>query len=82
MIRLRRLFRVFGRGTIEFLRPANRAVLAYVRRYEEDDAILCIANLARNVQPVHLDLRAFAGLVPVEIWVTRNSPSSASNRTF
>ncbi len=67
MIRLRRLFRVFGRGTIDFLRPANRAVLAYVRRYEEDDAILCIANLARNVQPVHLDLRAFAGLVPVEI---------------
>ena len=64
MIRLRRLFRVFGRGTIEFLQPANRAVLAYVRRYEEDDAILCVANLARNVQPVHLDLGAFAGLVP------------------
>ncbi|RPI57033.1 MAG: maltose alpha-D-glucosyltransferase [Acidobacteria bacterium] len=67
MIRLRRLFRVFGRGTIDFLKPSNRAVLAYVRRYEEDDAILCVANLARNVQPVHLDLRAFAGLVPVEI---------------
>jgi maltose alpha-D-glucosyltransferase/alpha-amylase len=67
MIRLRRLFRVFGRGTIEFLKPANRAVLAYVRRYQEDDAVLCVANLARSVQPVHLDLRAFAGLVPVEI---------------
>jgi maltose alpha-D-glucosyltransferase/alpha-amylase len=67
MIRLRRLFRVFGRGTLEFLQPANRAVLAYVRRYEDDDAVLCVANLARNVQPVHLDLRAFSGLVPVEI---------------
>ncbi len=67
MIRLRRLFRVFGRGTIEFLQPANRAVLAYVRRYQNDDAVLCVANLARNVQPVHLDLSAFAGLVPVEI---------------
>jgi maltose alpha-D-glucosyltransferase / alpha-amylase len=67
MIRLRRLFRVFGRGTIEFLEPANRAVLAYVRRYQKDDAVLCVANLARNVQPVHLDLRAFAGLMPVEI---------------
>ena len=67
MIRLRRLFRVLGRGTIDFLQPANRAVLAYVRRHEEDDAILCVANLARNVQPVHLDLSAFAGLVPVEI---------------
>jgi maltose alpha-D-glucosyltransferase/alpha-amylase len=75
MIRLRRLFRVFGRGTLEFLRPANRAVLAYIRRYEDDDPILCVANLARNVQPVHLDLRAFAGLVPVEILGYTDFPS-------
>ena len=32
MIRLRKLFKVFGRGTIEFLQPANRKVLAYVRQ--------------------------------------------------
>jgi maltose alpha-D-glucosyltransferase/alpha-amylase len=67
MIRLRRLFRVFGRGAIEFLQPANRAVLAYIRSHEKDDAVLCVANLARKVQPVHLDLSAFAGFVPVEI---------------
>jgi maltose alpha-D-glucosyltransferase/alpha-amylase len=66
MIRLRRLFSVFGRGSLEFLRPANRSVLAYVRR-SADDVILCVANLARNVQPVHLDLSAFAGLTPVEM---------------
>ena len=46
MIRLRRLFRVFGRGTIEFLQPANRKVLAYIRRFGED-VILCVANLSR-----------------------------------
>ena len=34
LIRLRRLFKAFGRGTLEFLDPANRKVLAYVRRYE------------------------------------------------
>ncbi|HET9468750.1 MAG TPA: maltose alpha-D-glucosyltransferase [Vicinamibacterales bacterium] len=67
MIRLRRLFSVFGRGTIEFLKPANRAVLAYLRRHQ-DDVVLCVANLARNVQPVHLDLSAFAGLTPVEMF--------------
>jgi maltose alpha-D-glucosyltransferase/alpha-amylase len=66
MIRLRRLFQVFGRGTLEFLKPANRAILAYVRRHDED-LVLCVANLARNVQPVHLDLSAFTGLVPVEM---------------
>jgi maltose alpha-D-glucosyltransferase/alpha-amylase len=67
MIRLRRLFKVFGRGTIEFLKPANRAILAYVRR-EQDDVVLCVANLARHVQPAHLDLSAFAGMVPIEMF--------------
>ena len=66
MIRLRRMFHVFGRGTLEFLRPQNRKVLAYIRR-EGDDVILCVANLARTSQPAELDLSAFEGLVPVEM---------------
>jgi maltose alpha-D-glucosyltransferase / alpha-amylase len=66
MIGLRRQFRVFGRGTIEFLPAENRKALAYVRRYQED-LILCVANLARSVQPVELDLSRFKGLTPVEM---------------
>jgi maltose alpha-D-glucosyltransferase/alpha-amylase len=66
LIRLRKQFKVFGRGSIEFLSPSNRKVLAYVRRYRED-IILCVANLARSVQPVELDLKTFAGLTPVEM---------------
>jgi maltose alpha-D-glucosyltransferase/alpha-amylase len=66
MIKLRRLFRVFGRGSLEFLRPSNRKVLAYLRRYGTD-VVLCVANLARTPQPVVLDLAAFEGAVPVEM---------------
>jgi maltose alpha-D-glucosyltransferase/alpha-amylase len=66
MVRLRKLFKVFGRGTIEFLQPANRKVLAYVRKYRKD-VILCVANLSRSVQPVELDLSALSGCVPVEM---------------
>jgi maltose alpha-D-glucosyltransferase / alpha-amylase len=66
MIRLRKQFKVFGRGTMEFLQPTNQKVLAYIRRYR-DDVILCAVNLSRAVQPVELDLSAFAGLVPVEM---------------
>jgi maltose alpha-D-glucosyltransferase/alpha-amylase len=66
MIRLRRLFHVFGRGRLEFLKPENRKVMAYIRRYEAD-TILCVANLSHFVQPVTLDLSAFAGLSPVEM---------------
>ena len=32
LIRLRRLFKAFGRGTLDFLDPANQKVLAYLRR--------------------------------------------------
>ena len=37
MIALRKLFKVFGRGTQEFLAPENRKVLAYLRQYTPDD---------------------------------------------
>ncbi|MCL2660460.1 MAG: maltose alpha-D-glucosyltransferase [Acidobacteriaceae bacterium] len=33
MIALRKLFHVFGRGTLEFLSPENRKILAYLRHY-------------------------------------------------
>ena len=66
MIRLRKQFKVLGRGTIEFLSPSNGKVLAYVRRYR-DNVILCVANLSRTVQPAELDLSGFAGLMPVEM---------------
>jgi maltose alpha-D-glucosyltransferase/alpha-amylase len=66
MIRLRRLFKVLGRGTIDFLQPANRRILAYLRR-DQNDVILCVANLARTVQPAELDLSEWAGATPVEM---------------
>ncbi|HXW08425.1 MAG TPA: maltose alpha-D-glucosyltransferase [Vicinamibacterales bacterium] len=66
MIGLRKQYKVFGRGSIEFLPAHNRKVLIYVRRYEED-TILCVANLSRTVQPVELDLARFRGMIPVEM---------------
>ena len=65
MIRLRQHFKVFGRGSIDFLRPTNTKVLVFIRKFE-DDVILCVANLSRTAQPVELDLRAYAGATPVE----------------
>jgi maltose alpha-D-glucosyltransferase/alpha-amylase len=71
MIALRKIFQVFGRGSLEFLHPENRKVLAYVRDFTGDDGhsetILCVANLSRFAQPVALDLSKFAGRQPVEM---------------
>ena len=66
LIRLRRQFRVFGRGTLEFLPVANPRVLAYVRRLDSD-VVLCVANLSRHAQPAELDLSGFEGYTPVEM---------------
>ncbi len=66
MIALRKLFRVFGRGSIEFLDSTNRKVLAYLRS-DGDQQILCVANLSRFAQPVDLDLSKLEGMVPIEM---------------
>ncbi len=66
MIALRKLFRVFGRGTLRFLAPSNRKVLAYVRTLDGEQ-VLCVMNLSRYAQPVDLDLADLAGMKPVEM---------------
>jgi maltose alpha-D-glucosyltransferase/alpha-amylase len=66
IINMRRRYPVFGRGTLEFLHPENRHVLAYLREHE-GVTVLCVANLSRYSQYVQLDLSRFAGRVPVEI---------------
>ena len=71
MIALRKLFQVFGRGTLEFLHPENRKILAYIRNLDRDDdtheTVLCVANLSRFAQPVSLDLSAYSGRRPIEM---------------
>jgi len=66
LIALRKQHSVFGRGSLQFIPVANRKVLVYVRRLE-NDIVLCVANMARTVQPVEIPLREFAGLTPVEM---------------
>ena len=66
LISVRKSSCVFGRGSLTILRPANRAVLVYVRRYQ-DDVVLCVANLARSAQAVEIDLSPWRGRVPREL---------------
>jgi maltose alpha-D-glucosyltransferase/alpha-amylase len=63
---VRKAHRAFSRGSLEFLRPGNRKILAYIRSWEEE-TILCVVNLAATAQPVELDLSRWKGRVPVEM---------------
>jgi maltose alpha-D-glucosyltransferase/alpha-amylase len=66
MLAVRKRYKAFGRGTLKFLYPGNRKVLAYLREFEGEH-VLCVANMSRSLQAVELELGAFDGQVPVEI---------------
>jgi maltose alpha-D-glucosyltransferase/alpha-amylase len=74
VIALRKRFLAFGRGSLEFLYPDNRRVLAFLRQYEHE-TILVVANLSRFSQHVELDLSAHAGVVPVELFGQARFPT-------
>ncbi|MCJ7523167.1 MAG: maltose alpha-D-glucosyltransferase, partial [Dehalococcoidia bacterium] len=67
IIALRKRFKAFGRGTLEFLFPENRNVLAFLRRYQEE-IVLVVANLSHAAQYVELDLSEFEGYIPRELF--------------
>ncbi|WP_017720816.1 maltose alpha-D-glucosyltransferase [Kamptonema formosum] len=67
LIATRQRFQAFGRGSFEFLQSGNRKVLAFTRTCAGEH-ILVVANLSRFIQTVELDLSAFKGMVPVEIF--------------
>ncbi len=66
MLATRRRHIAFGRGTLRFLFPQNRRILAYLREYN-GDTILCVANMGRSPQAVELELSEFESRVPVEL---------------
>jgi maltose alpha-D-glucosyltransferase / alpha-amylase len=67
LMALRKRHPAFSRGTTEFLHPENRKVLVFIREHE-GERLLVVANLSRFVQYVELDLSAYAGSVPVEMF--------------
>jgi maltose alpha-D-glucosyltransferase/alpha-amylase len=67
LIALRKRYKAFGRGTLEFLHPDNRKVLVFLRRYE-NELIMVVANLSRFAQAVEIDLSSYRGMVPVEMF--------------
>lgn len=74
LIALRKQYRAFGRGTLEFLSPSNQRVVAYFRRYEQE-VILVVVNLSRFAQPVELDLHKYKGYTPVEMFGRTDFPT-------
>jgi maltose alpha-D-glucosyltransferase/alpha-amylase len=67
LIKTRNSYRVFSRGTMEFLRPSNHRVLAYIRELG-NEKILVVNNLSNSAQAVELDVQRFKGYIPIEMF--------------
>jgi len=79
LISVRKAHHVFGRGSLSFIRPSNRAVLVYVRQYG-DETILCVANLSRSAQAAQIDLSPWRDRIPVELLGRTQFPPIAGDR--
>ena len=73
LIALRKQYKAFGRGSLEFLSSDNTKVLSFIRSYE-DEIILVVANLSRIAQHSCLIMDKFKGLVPVELFGRNEFP--------
>ena len=79
LIQQRKQFKAFGRGTLEFLYPSNRKVLAFIRQFEDE-------NAAGRRQPLALRAMRGTGLgqsdkacVPVEVFGRAKFPTITEN---
>jgi maltose alpha-D-glucosyltransferase/alpha-amylase len=73
LISVRKAHPVFGRGTLSFIRPANRAVLVYLRQHG-GKVVMCVANLSRFAQAAEIDLSEWRGRLPLELMGQRKFP--------
>ena len=67
LIQVRKSSWVFSRGSIEFLKPSNHRVLAYIRTLG-DYKVLIVNNLSSTAQAVELDLKRYKGHIPIEMF--------------
>ncbi|HET9907350.1 MAG TPA: maltose alpha-D-glucosyltransferase, partial [Anaerolineales bacterium] len=53
LIQIRKQYRAFGRGTMEWVETGNPAVAAYLRKYESE-SLLILSNLSGSPQTINL----------------------------
>jgi len=81
MLGQRKNLKALGRGTLEFLYPENRRVLAFVRAYGQE-RVLVVANLSRFAQCAEIDLSKYQGMAPHELFGGTEFPAIAERPYF
>src|SRR6202000_353098 len=66
-------FKTFGRGDLKFVSVENPKVLSFTRTYE-DETLLIVVNLSKFSQAAEVDLQAYKGFVPVDVFSRNRFP--------
>jgi maltose alpha-D-glucosyltransferase/alpha-amylase len=74
VIAMRKRYKSFSRGEIDFLSSDNPKVLVFVRSFG-DECLLVVINLSRFSQVLEADLSRYAGNVPVEVFSRNRFPA-------
>lgn len=67
LISIRKQLKSLGKGDFKVFQSNNSKILSFIRSYE-DETILVIVNLSKNVQSFELYLSEFNGYVPEEVF--------------
>lgn len=81
IIALRKRYKAFGRGTIHFLTPKNKKIMAFFRQFE-DENLLIVVNFSSYIQYTHLNLSEYAGKNLIELFNENYFPPITKNEYF
>ncbi len=81
IISVRKKYKVFGRGDMKFLHVDNPKVLAFTRTYKEE-TLLVVVNLSKFSQPASIDLNAYAGYTPTDIFSKSAFPAISGEANY
>ena len=73
VIAMRRKYAAFSRGSMEIVKSDNANVLTFVRKYG-GETVLVVINLSRFSQSVKMDLRAYSGTTPYDVFSSNRFP--------
>ena len=76
IIAVRKQYKVFGRGSLQFLESDNHKILAYLRKYENQQ-VLMVANFSATPQVANINLKDYSGVIPLEIFGMSQFPAIA-----
>jgi maltose alpha-D-glucosyltransferase / alpha-amylase len=81
LVNMRKRYKAFGRGDMQFLQVNNPKMMAFTRSYE-GETILVLVNLSKHAQAASIDLKNFGGYIPIEVFSQNAFPGIKNGEPY